>query len=186
MFGAIRRIMRGQQQHAPQHEITRVSDTAVQDRFLVLLDAHRRIVHKVASSYARDGADREDLVQEMIAQLWRAFPSWDPSRRFSTWMYRIALNTGISWLRSESRRARRLEPGEPSLLEVAAPEPEEPDERMALLRELIARLPETDRALLLLYLDGHRHDAIAEIMGISESNVATRLHRLKQRLRAEV
>ena len=164
----------------------RVSDVLVTEAFLQLLDAHRRIVHKVAFTYARDAADRDDLAQEIIAQLWRAFPGWDSARQFSTWTYRIALNTGISWLRTESRRARRLQSTDPMLLEMPAPDPEEPDERLTWLRTVIAELPEMDRALVLLYLDGHRHDAIAEIMGVSESHVATRMHRLKQRLRAKV
>lgn len=154
--------------------------------FLDQLDAHRRIVFKVASAYARNAADREDLSQEIIAQLWRAFPRWDRTRPFATWMYRIALNTAISWWRTESRRARRLQPAGEGALDVAAPDPEEHDERLAWLHGAIAALPETDRALALLFLDGHRHDAIAQIMGLSESNVSTRLHRLKQRLRAMV
>ena len=163
-----------------------MADPDQQELFLTLLDEHRKILHKVASSYARDAEDRADLLQDMIGELWRAFPSWDRQRRYSTWMYRIALNTAISWLRQESRRHRRIVTAEPMLLEIAAPEAEEPDERLAQLRSIITRLPATERALVLLYLDGLRHDAIAEVLGISESNVGTRINRIKQRLRNEL
>ena len=71
--------------------------------FAALLEQHRRLVFKVANTYAR-GADLEDLAQEIAAQRWRAFPDYDRTRRFSTWMYRIALNVAISWLRSEAPR----------------------------------------------------------------------------------
>jgi RNA polymerase sigma factor (sigma-70 family) len=170
----------------PVPPLPRVSDSLATDQFLDRLDTHRRIVYKVASVYARDVADREDLAQEIIAQLWRAFPQWDAARPFSTWMYRVALNTAITWWRTESRHARRMQPATAHIFEVAAPDAEETDERLAWLHRAIIALPETDRALVLLYLDGHRHNVIAQIMGISESNVSTRLHRLTQRLRATV
>jgi RNA polymerase sigma-70 factor (ECF subfamily) len=156
-----------------------------QGRFLHLLEEHKKILYKVASSYCSNPADRQDLVQEMVVQLWRSFDRYDDRLRFSTWMYRIALNVAISFVRSETRRARHMVPAEDSILEIAAdgPEPAEPDEKLQLLQGFLERLDELDRALLLLYLDGNRHDAIAEILGISESNVGTKIHRLKQRLR---
>ena len=98
--------------------------TAISDasrlQFAELLDQHRRMVFKVANTYARP-SDREDLAQEIAAQLWRAFPDYDPSRPFSTWLYRIALNVGISHLRSHGARERRTVPLELELHEVADP-----------------------------------------------------------------
>ena len=158
-----------------------MSHTAAQERFLALLDQHRKIVHKVASSYGRTAADRDDLAQEIITQLWRAFPRYDERFRFSTWMYRIALNVAISAYRSDAVRARHLVPADDAMLQVAA---EAPDERLRELYARIQTLNEMDRALVILYLDGHRHDEIAEVLGISESNVGTRLNRIKSRLRA--
>jgi RNA polymerase sigma-70 factor (ECF subfamily) len=160
-----------------------LSDTVTQDRFQALQEEHRKIVHKVASSYCRDRADRDDLAQEIIAQLWRSFPRYDERYRFSTWMYRVALNVAISAYRSETVRTRHLVPAGDSVLEVAAPA-DQPDERLQRLHELIQELNEVDRALVILYLDGHRHDAIAEVLGMSESNVGTRMGRIKQRLRS--
>jgi RNA polymerase sigma factor (sigma-70 family) len=163
-----------------------VSDPETQGRFVALLDAHKKIVYKVAGSYARSPADRADLAQEIVTQLWRAFECYDERFRFSTWMYRIALNVAISHARGESRRLRTVVPAEDSILQVAAEEPgAEEDERLPQLRAFIDGLGELDRALIILYLDGHRHATIAEILGISESNVGTRIGRIKQRLRRD-
>jgi RNA polymerase sigma-70 factor (ECF subfamily) len=150
------------------------------DRFLTLLDQHRRILFKIANAYGRGPEDREDLVQEMVLQLWRSFRRYDERHRFSTWMYRVALNVAISFCRGEARRPRAgaLE----GALGVAAPGAP-PREDLRLLEEFIARLDELDRALVLLYLDGNRYDAIAEVLGISETNVGTKLGRIKDKLR---
>ena len=162
-------------------------DPETQGRFVTLLDEHKKILYKVAGSYARTPADRADLVQEIVAQLWRSFGRYDERWRFSTWTYRIALNVAISFYRGESRRTRTLVPAEDSILQVAAEEPEagEQDERLPQLRAFIDGLGELDRALIILYLDGHRHAAIAEILGMTESNVGTRIGRIKQRLRRD-
>ena len=162
-----------------------MTDSLAQRRFVDLLDQHRKIIHKVAGTYARTVADRADLEQEIVAQLWRSFGRYDEQYRYSTWMYRIALNVAISWYRSESRRQRTHIPAEDSILQVSAESPAEPDERLQQLHVFIERLGEIDRALVILYLDGHRYDSIAEILGFSETNVGTRISRIKQRLRHE-
>lgn len=142
------------------------------------------MVFKVANTYAR-AADREDLAQEIAAQLWRAFPAYDESRPFSTWLFRIALNVGISYLRGHAVRERRTVPLELDVHEVADPQAPEhgADEAPRLLGEFIAQLDALNRALLLLYLDEHSTREIAEILGITETNVSTKINRLKQRIR---
>jgi RNA polymerase sigma factor (sigma-70 family) len=158
-----------------------------QDRFLSLLEEHKKILYKVAGAYCRNPADRQDLVQEIAVQLWRSFDRYDESYRFSTWMYRIALNVAISFSRSEARRARKTVPAEVSLLEIADErESAAPDENLQLLQQLLAQLGELDRALMILYLDGNRYDAIAEVLGISETNVGTKIGRIKQKLRRDL
>ncbi|MCO5167248.1 MAG: RNA polymerase sigma factor [Planctomycetes bacterium] len=155
-----------------------------QARFLRLLDAHKALVHRVASCYGRGAADRADLVQEVVAQLWRAFGHYDERRPFSTWAYRIALNVAISHGRKETRRRRLVVPADGELIAAAEDPPQ--DERLQPLRAAIERLGPADRALVLLHLDGQPHAAIAEILGLSESNVGTRLGRVKERLRREL
>lgn len=156
-------------------------------RFADLLDTHRGIVFKVANTYCRHPDDRQDLVQEIAAQLWRAFPGYDPARSFTTWMYRIALNVAISHVRSDARRAPQESiddhDGHPALA-VEDGEPE--DERVRALYAVIDRQPPLDRALLLLWLDERSQREIADVLGITESNVSTKLNRLKQRIREQL
>jgi len=158
---------------------------SIHERFRDHLERHRKIVFKVANLYGRGEEDRRDLAQEISAQLWRAFPRYDPERPFSTWMYRIALNVAISFARSAVQRARYAVP-----LDEETPDPIDParapDDRVQALHGFMSRLDELNRALLLLYLDEHSYREIAEVLGISETNVATKLSRLKQRIRAEL
>jgi RNA polymerase sigma factor (sigma-70 family) len=157
-----------------------MSDARAQS-FVHLVDEHGRLLRQVARSYTRSAVDRRDLEAEMVAQLWKAFPRYDPARRFSTWMYRVALNVAISFARSR-RDEVPLEQAGPAL----SLEPGGDVERTAELRRLeafVAQLEPMNKALVLLYLDDQPQREIAEVLGISESNVSTRLHRLKQRLR---
>lgn len=153
-----------------------------------LLERHRAIVFKVANTYCRHADDRADLVQEIAAQLWRAWPGFDAARSFTTWMYRIALNVAISHVRTDSQRQRRDVPLDEALHEVAdtnAADHEE-DERLRQLQAFIARQSPLDRAILLLYLDERSQREIGEIVGLSQTNVSTKIGRLKQRLRSDL
>ncbi|MDQ6654459.1 MAG: sigma-70 family RNA polymerase sigma factor [Verrucomicrobiota bacterium] len=164
-----------------------MSPTAREQAFVVLLDQHAGILRKVAASYSRTSADRHDLMQEISLQLWKAYPRYTPERSFSTWMYRIALNVAISHLRRNSRPSRQTVPLEEECDVAAASRDEnEPDERLGFLRHVIAQLEPLSRALLLLYLDDRPYREIASILGLSETNVATKLSRLKQHLRTEI
>jgi RNA polymerase sigma factor (sigma-70 family) len=162
--------------------------TNLQERFGELLEQHRRIVFKVANTYCWHPEDRADLAQEICAQLWRAFPSYDPARLFSTWMYRIALNVAISSVRSSRRRERHTVPFDADVHDIRHDTGggAEADERIRALYRVINQLDDLNRALLLLYLDEHSYREIADILGISETNVATKLGRLKQRLRNDI
>jgi len=149
------------------------------------LREHRRLIAKVASVYAAGAEDRRDLEQEICVQLWRAFPGYDERRaRFSTWLYRIALNVAISQVRSSAAGAGRLEPLQPHHLDtIGADEAPERDERLVALYAFIGQLEPLNRALILLYLEDRSHAEIAEVLGISATNVATKLGRIKQTLR---
>lgn len=153
--------------------------------FLRLVEQHRGIIGKVAAGYSRTVADRHDLSQEIMLQLWKAYPRYSPERLFSTWMYRIALNVAISFLRRNTRPDRQtipLDEVDREFVDENAADLET-DERVALLQRVIATLEPLNRALLLLYLDDHSYRDIASILGITETNVATKLSRLKERLR---
>ena len=155
--------------------------------FLDLLDRHRRILFKIAGVYGRSEADRQDLAQDIVVELWRSFPRYDPGRPFATWMYRIALNVAISFHRSDRRRRRDLVEDGEAVLEVApGPDRSGLQEEIGRLYRAIEDLNELDRAIVLLSLEGERHDAIGQVLGISESNVGTRLGRIKERLRTNL
>ncbi|PWK92087.1 RNA polymerase sigma factor [Fulvimonas soli] len=158
-------------------------------RFQTLLRAHERIVFKVAALYAAHAEDRRDLAQEIGLQAWRSFARYDERRaKFSTWLYRVALNVAISQLRkSDGAQGGRLEPLEQHHLDGIGGEPvPEPDERLAALYAFIGRLDALNRALILLYLEDKSHAEIAEILGISTTNVATKIGRIKQTLRGQM
>lgn len=151
------------------------------------LHAHRRIVFKVAGLYSRCAADRDDLVQEICLQAWRSFGRYDEGQaKFSTWLYRVALNVAIS----QARRwpaADRFEPLDTHHLDTVGGEPiAEPDERLTALHAFIGQLDPLNRALILLYLEDRSYAEMAEILGISETNVATKISRIKQKLRGQM
>lgn len=168
-----------------------------QSRFAALLVEHRGIVFKVANTYCRHPDDRQDLIQEISAQLWRAFPGYDPARPFATWMYRVALNVAISHVRKQKRAEHApldldadraghdgIPPEALAIDDHSAQH--ERDERLNALYAIVDRLNPLDRALMLLWLDDRSQREIADVLGISESNVATKLNRLKQRMREQL
>ncbi len=160
--------------------------TDLHEPFELLITRHRGIVFKIVNTYCFNPDDRMDLAQEIMVQLWRAFAKYDRQRPFATWMYRIALNVALSHVRSTVRRGVRPVQLDEDLHDL----PDDPgnhlltDERIRALHTFIAAQNELDRALLLLYLDDHSYQQIADILGISESNVGTKISRLKQRIRA--
>lgn len=157
---------------------------SMRDAFVAQLEAHRGIVHKVARTYCWSADDREDLAQDILAQAWRAFESYDAARPFGTWFYRIALNVAISWVRRHGARQQATVSLDPEVHDAeTAPLDPVGAERVRALTAAIRQLEPLERALILLYLDDHSHRDIASVLGLSETNVATKLHRLKQRLR---
>jgi RNA polymerase sigma-70 factor (ECF subfamily) len=161
-----------------------MSAPASQAGFQTLLDEHKKILYKVCNSYCRNVDDREDLAQEIVIQLWRSFETFDGRCQFSTWMYRIALNVAISFYRRESTRARYVLSDEERVLS-AIDETATPSAELQALYQLIEELEPLNKALVLLYMDGNSYAEIAEVLGISETNVATKISRLKQTMRQE-
>ena len=167
------------------HEQTMAAEAGLSARFHAELERHRGIVLKVAASYCRDPHDRADLAQEIAAQLWHAFPRYDGTRAFSTWMYRVALNVAISIARSQRWQAPEAAPLDEA--DVAAlDDTAEREHGVSELMGFIGALDELNRALILLYLEGQSYAEIADVLGISETNVATKINRAKQTLRARM
>lgn len=154
--------------------------------FLYLIEANKGIIIKICSSYCKNAHDREDLAQEIVYNLWKAGKNFNPDYKFSTWMYRVALNVAISYYRS-GKMALPVSPI--SEFHINIEEPAAPDaateENLRLLLHFIAQLKELDKALVLLWLEAKSYKEISEILGISETNVATRISRSKEKLKQQ-
>ena len=157
--------------------------------FDVWLRDHAAILHHVANGFAT-GADRHDLMQELMLALWRAVPAFRDASLASTFIFRVTHNAALTWKRAERSYRRRLdtfeqqEAGLSTVVDETASQPAH--EALELLYNAIRRLDPLDRSLVLLQLDGASYAQIADIHGLSESNVGVRLNRLKHKLTAIV
>lgn len=144
---------------------------------------HRRMLHKVCRLYCPDEHDRQDLFQEIVVQLWRSYPGFRGESKFSTWLYRIALNTAISDLRRQKRRTTPLDPGQiPTHFQDIRYGAEE-EEQLQQLYAAIERLTEIEKALVMLYLEDKSYDEMEEILGINQNNLRVKMNRIKEKLR---
>ncbi len=148
------------------------------------LKEHRGIFFKIVRAYAFNPADQDDLFQEISLQVWKSIPDFRGDAKASTWIYRVALYAALAWTRKEKKQpsTRPLAVVDKTLTIVAQPT----DERLEWLYEQIARLEPVDRSLCLLLLEGFSYQEMAGMVGISESNVGVKIHRIKQRLRSEI
>jgi RNA polymerase sigma-70 factor (ECF subfamily) len=155
-------------------------------RFREWLAAHTGLLLKVARSFAEGTADVDDLLQEMLLQVWISLPNFRGQSKPTTWLYRVALNTALAWKRREHKHRRQgvvITTGA-EIVDVAAVSEEQQAQREQLeqLYAAIRALEPTKRALVLLYLDGLTYAEMAEVTGLSETNVGVRLTRIKREL----
>ena len=154
--------------------------------FVELLNEHQAQLRRVARLYCPDENDRQDLYQEIVLQLWRAWPRYEarPEAKVSTWLYRVALNVAISDLRRRTRRPAATSLSRPELPELAAPPPDGPDaDDLAQLYRAIERLSDVEKAFVLLYLEERPYAEMADILGITPNNVRVKMHRVQDKLR---
>ena len=152
--------------------------------FLKLLEEHKLIIYKICNSYCKNISDRDDLAQEISYQLWRSFHHFNGSVKFSTWMYRVALNVAITFYRKTTSTGNIIQLAE----SIKEPEDNKEDnteleKNIRVLQRFINELKELDKALMILYLEEKKYVEIAEILGITETNVATRISRIKDKLK---
>lgn len=160
--------------------------TTEKDWILPLIRDNKGMIFKIVNSYCRNRNDREDLAQEIIYELWRSAGHFNPDYKFSTWMCSIALNVAISYYRKGRRAAPTIHfAGDLHLMNIEdrSEGPEEKEGQLQLLQQFIAELGELDKALMILYLEEHSYREIGEVLGISETNVATKISRIKGRLK---
>jgi RNA polymerase sigma-70 factor (ECF subfamily) len=154
--------------------------------FLKLIEENRPKILKICRTYAWNLSDRDDLYQEILFQIWRALPGLKEDAYAGTWLYRVALNTSISFIRKHAGRNNRATACGPDDLArhiESAQKPDESDDaRLARLYKAIARLNEVEKALVTLFLEDLSYDEMAEVLGLSASNVGVMLHRAKKKL----
>jgi len=148
-----------------------------------VIEEHKGMLFKICRIYQDDDADRNDLMQEIVLQLWLVFESFKGNSKISTWMYRVALNTALTYFKKQKRRSD-TEP----LTEVAYNLPDSPantekEEQLALFYEALKHLNKIEKALIFLYMENQPYDEIALNLGISEVNVRVKLNRTKNKLK---
>ena len=158
-------------------------DPTIQEAFIKLVNEHRGMLYKVCRLYCFTEADRQDLFQEIVIQLWRSWPSFRGEARVGTWLYRIALNTAISGLRKKRRHITSVDPERlPTGLQDIQYTAEK-EEQLQLLYAAIEQLTEVERALTMLYLEDKSYQEMEEILGISQNNLRVKMNRIKDKLR---
>jgi len=149
--------------------------------FTELIEDNQGIIFNVSAMYCNDLTCRKDLVQEILLQLWRSFPTYDKTRKYTTWMYRIALNTAISqWRKDKTKKEVAMDK-----LPVTVTDDDiinEKSERVRILNIAINRLNKAEKSIIILYMDDYPYDEISEITGISVSNVGVKINRIKKKL----
>lgn len=154
-----------------------MNERELHNTFTQLMNTHKGIVNKIVYLYADSAEDREDLRQEMMFQAFRSFEKFEERSKFSTWLYRVCLNTALVFRRKSGRI-------ETAPLDLAVREINDTDKHPGaeLLYMAIKQLPEAEKSLIILHLDGYNNDEIAQITGITKNNAAVRLHRVKLQL----
>ena len=155
-------------------------DKKVTDDFLELVEENKKLIYKVSHMYCDRTIDKKDLFQEIIANLWKAYPNFKKNSKISTWIYRISINTAISWFRDYIKSRNHIE--YTNLIPQIQDDPAA-NELNEKLYGAIGFLEKLDKAIILLQLDGYSYDEISEIMGLTKTNVATKINRIKLKLK---
>lgn len=152
--------------------------------FIKAIKDNEGLIYRIASVYTNNPDDKADLIQEIIYQLWKSFDGFNEQSALSTWMYRIALNVAIYQLKISKRRVQTM-PIEEQMLNYADEDTRQMEQKWEAIRQQVETLNLLDKAIVMLYLDNKSYQEIAGIVGISESNVGTRMQRIKEKLKKQ-
>jgi len=150
--------------------------------FIELLNKHQNIIHKVCNLYMDNVSGREDLFQEVTLQAWKAFDSFRGDAQFSTWLYRVALNTAITFFRKEKKNQHIVNS---EAIPDATDFHDPIEEKVKAMYKAIGDLSKIDKALVMLYLEDYSYNDIGEMLGITANNVAVKMNRIKAKLKEE-
>jgi RNA polymerase sigma-70 factor (ECF subfamily) len=155
---------------------------SIEADFIQLLEQNQRIINKVCRIYAHTPEDRNDLYQEIALQAWRSYHRFRGDAQFSTWLYRVALNTAITHFRKRQKESTISEPTETDSPPLSETDPRE--EMLQSMYKAITLLSDIDKAIVLLYLDDYPYDEIGRMIGITPNHVAVKMSRIKTRLQS--
>lgn len=153
-----------------------------EDDFFALLEKHQNILHKICRIYTQTKEEHQDLFQEISIQLWQSYPRFKGKSKFTTWMYRVGINTAITLFRKQKRSIDTLSINENQVVRYQEEYDDEKDQQLEWLFKQINDFSKIDKALVLLYLDNKKYDEIAETLGISPGNARVKMNRIKQKL----
>ena len=154
-----------------------------EEEFVKIIKDNQGTIFRISSFYAVDSEDRKDLYQEIVYQLWKSYGSFQGASSVSTWLYRVALNTSLT--HSKRRRRQETIPIE-AFIQLKDDMDHHGQERVAMMYRLIETLNKIDKGLILLYLEGKNYEEMAQITGLTTTNVGTRLHRIKSKLKTKM
>ena len=160
-----------------------MSEKEKNQQFQKLIEQHKGILFKVARTYCQQEEDRQDLIQEIRIQIWSSLDKYNDKYQISTWLYRISLNVAISFYRKNTKRHENTIPLNEQISEIKENDSSEKEEQIKELMSFIYKLNDLDKALMLLYLENKNHTEIADILGISKSNVGTKIGRIKEKMK---
>ena len=151
--------------------------------FIIALQTNQGIIRKVANSYCKNVGDRDDLIQEITIQLWKSWNKYNSEFKLSTWIYRISLNVAISFYRKTYKKNTLSQSLSDEVIFMDDGENIDLEDNIKALYHFISELDELNKALMLLYLDNYGYEEIADTLGISKTNVATKISRIKDHLK---
>ena len=155
----------------------------MEKEFIQLIQKNQGIVHKVCNIYCDEREDRNDLFQEIVAQLWKSFPSFRKESKFSTWMYRVALNTAITSFKKTKRRPDQNRLTYDNFQIEDNSYDTETEENIKQLHRAVAQLTGVEKSIVLLYFEEKKYEEIAEITGITQNYVRVKMNRIKKKLK---
>lgn len=156
----------------------------LEHRFVTNLEKHQNIAHKICRIYTNDQETHNDLFQEITIQLWKAFPKFRGDAKFSTWMYRVALNTAITIYRKSKRNIKTQNIDDISFKIKAHEYDDETEQQLKLMYKALKQLNDIDKALVFLYLEEQSYREISNTLGISEVNARVKMNRIKTKLKS--
>jgi RNA polymerase sigma-70 factor (ECF subfamily) len=157
----------------------------LEEAFTTVIKENENLIYKIARLYTNNIEDQDDLFQEIVIQIWKAFRRFKNDSKVSTWVYRIAMNTAITGLRKRKKHISWV-PIDTTALNYSDMQSDQKNDKLEILYQCIKVLNELDKGIILLYLEKKSYSEIAEAIGLSETNVGTRISRIKQKIKSKV